>query len=190
NSFGMTNVNIGLLCRGMISSPQPTLYTDITPLTTVTDITYSGYAERIKWRGEEHIMSGEAKNIAVARVTIRGVRPILFHRFGPEALPLEKQERTGVAGNDPEEWKRTVIATKEGQLYLPPEYIFACLREAAKYTKKGRGSIQPLVAATLQVIENKVLLDRWLPDGLNSLSTDDSEPVYLDIRGVRNPASR
>jgi len=135
-------------------------------------------------------MSGEAKNIAVARVTIRGVRPILFHRFGPEALPLEKQERTGVAGNDPEEWKRTVIATKEGQLYLPPEYIFACLREAAKYTKKGRGSIQPLVAATLQVIENKVLLDRWLPDGLNSLSTDDSEPVYLDIRGVRNPASR
>jgi len=39
----------------------------------------------------------------IAEVSIEGLRPLLFHVFGPEALPLEKQERTDVTGNDPEE---------------------------------------------------------------------------------------
>lgn len=135
-------------------------------------------------------VSATAKNIVTARVSIRGIRPILFHKFGPDALPLEKQEKTGVAGNDPLEWRKTVCVTKEGQLYLPADYIFGCLREAAKFTKKGRGSIQSLVAATLQVIEGKILLDRWLPNGLESLPQDDEAPVYLDVRGVRNPSTK
>lgn len=122
-----------------------------------------------------------------ATVTVKGTRPLLWHRFGPDALPLEKQERTGVAGNDPEEWKRTVLVTPEGQLYLEPTYIFGCLRDGAKYTKKGRGSIQSMVAATLQVLDNKVLIDRYLPD---DLTTDDSQSVYLDVRSVRNPATK
>ena len=131
-----------------------------------------------------------AKNILTAKVTIKGVRPIFWHRFGPDALPLEKQEKTGVAGNDPEEWKKTVTATSDGQLYVDPSYIFGCLRDGAKYTKKGRGSIQTLVVATLQVTDNLILFDRYLPDGLNSLKDDPTQPVYLDIRGVRNPSTK
>lgn len=131
-----------------------------------------------------------ANNILTAKVTIKGVRPMWWHRFGPEALPLEKQEKTGVAGNDPEEWKRTVTATADGQLYVDPSYVFGCLRDAARHTKKGKGSIQSLVAATLQVVDNLVMVDRFLPDGLNSLATDPTLPVYLDIRGVRNPSTK
>lgn len=131
-----------------------------------------------------------AKNILTAKVVIKGVRPIFWHRFGPDALPLEKQERTGVAGNDPEEWKRTVTAKEDGTLYVDSSYVFGCLRDAARHTKKGKGSIQSLVAATLQVVETFVEFDRKLPDGLNSLTTDPTAPVYLDIRGVRNPSTK
>lgn len=133
-------------------------------------------------------------SILTATVTIKGTRPILWHAFGPDAIPLEKQEKFGVAGNNPEEWKKSVLYTKDGQLYLKPSYIFGCWREAAKHTKKGRGSITKLVAATLQILDSKVLVDRWIPDfdnGLpDSITTDDSEPVYLSIEGVVNPSTR
>ncbi|HXI14762.1 MAG TPA: hypothetical protein VNM48_00225, partial [Chloroflexota bacterium] len=130
-------------------------------------------------------------NILYAKVLIRGTRPLLFHKFGPDALPLEKGERTGVAGNDPEEWRKTVLATSEGQLYVDPSYIFGCVRDGSRNIKKGRGSIMPMVASTLQVLEDRVLIDRYLPDGLVTAPPLDPEaPVYLDVRGVRNPASK
>lgn len=131
-----------------------------------------------------------ASNILTAKVTIRGARPLLWHHFGPDALPLEKQEKTGVAGNDPEEWRRTVLVTKEGQLYLEPSYIFACIRDGAKYTKRGRGSIQPMVSATLQVTDNRILIDRYLPDNIAQLINQTEEPVYLDVRSVKNPSTK
>lgn len=127
-------------------------------------------------------------SILTAEVEIRGTRPLFWHAFGPEALPLEKQERTGVAGNDPEEWKKTYLATADGRLYLPPTYIFACVRDGARYTKKGRGSIQAAVAATLQIEDDLVLTDRMLPAG--EPPRDPTAPVFLDVRGVKNPATK
>ena len=134
-------------------------------------------------------------NILTANVKIRGTRPMLWHRFGPDAIPLEKKEKTGVAGNDPEEWKRTVLFTKQGQLYIEPTYVFGCLREAAKHTKRGRGSITKYVQATLRVLDDRILIDRFIPgveDGVlpDELTTDPDEPVYLDVRSVRNPNTR
>lgn len=126
-------------------------------------------------------------NMLSATVSIRGTRPLLWHRFGPDALPLTKQERTGVAGNDPEEWRKTMLVTKDHQLFLEPSYIFGCVRDGAKYTKKGRGSIQSVVAATLQVVDDRVLIDRFMPEG--DPQPDPELPVYLDIRSVRNPAT-
>ncbi len=131
-------------------------------------------------------MSGN--NLVTATVTVRGVRPLLWHHFSEDALPLEKTEKEGVAGNDPNEWRRTVLATKLRQLYVEPSYIFGCLREAAKYTRKGRFSIQPSVAATLQVEDNRILVDRFMPKG--DLTTNREKPVYLDVRGVKNPVTR
>lgn len=139
-------------------------------------------------------------NIVQAAVVIEGMRPLWWHRFGPEALPLQKQEKTGVAGHDPEEWRRTVLATSKGQLYIEPTYIFGAIRDGAKYTKKGRGTLQRVVVATLQVVDPRILVDRWLPgfpsDEPCELGTmppppsDPELPVYLDIRGVRNPSTR
>lgn len=129
-------------------------------------------------------------NILTAKITIKGIRPLLWHHFGPDALPLEKQERTGVAGNDPEEWKRTVTVTKNKQLYLDPSYVFACIRDGAKYTKKGKGSIQSAVGATLQVATDRILIDRYLPDNIDALQNATDEPVYLDIRSVKNPVTK
>lgn len=139
-------------------------------------------------------------NIVKARVTIKGVRPLLQHRFGPDALPLEKQEKTGVAGNDPEEWRKTAMVTKEGQLFLEPTYVFATIRDGAKYTKKGKGSIQSAVAATLQVLDNEILIDRFFPGFPNGHACDvktveppprdKAAPVYLDVMSVRNPSTK
>ncbi|MCL4295689.1 MAG: hypothetical protein KJ077_08175 [Anaerolineae bacterium] len=133
-------------------------------------------------------------NILTATVTVKGLRPLLWHVFGPESIPLEKQEKTGVAGNDPEEWKRTVLYTREGQLYVPGSYIFGTLRDGSKFTKKGKGSIQTALISTLQALDDRVLFDRFIP-GFNGglpekLPTDLDEPVYLDIRSVVNPSTR
>lgn len=136
-------------------------------------------------------------NILTAKIKIKGNRPLFWHHFGRDAIPLEKQERTGVAGNDPEEWKRTVLHTKDGQLYVKGNYAFSCLVGGARFTKKGRGSIQSLVAATLQIQEERILIDRYIPGfdssngGLpNELPEDSDLPVYLDVRSVRNPGTK
>lgn len=120
-------------------------------------------------------------------MTITGLKALLWHHFGPDTLSLVKKERTGVAGNDPEEWKSTVLKTNQNQLYLEPSYIFGCIRDGAKYTKKGRSSLQPLVAATLQVLDDKILTNRYLPE---NITTNQNETVYLDIRSVKNPVTR
>ncbi len=128
-------------------------------------------------------------NIIQATISIKGTRPLFWHVFGPDAIPLEKQERTGVAGNDPEEWRKTHSATPDGQLYVDSSYVFGCLRDAARHTKSGRGSIQSNLVATLQTLDDRVLVDRWMPkDG--DPTRDSTAPVYIDVRSVRNPATK
>jgi hypothetical protein len=126
-------------------------------------------------------------NILKADVSITGLRPLLINHFGPDCLPLTKIERKGVAGNNPDEWQKTVLYDEKKQLYLEPSYIFACIRYGEKYTKKGRGSLQSSVTATLQVIDDKIYIDRYLPD---DITTDPTQPVYLDIRSVKNPSTK
>lgn len=139
-------------------------------------------------------------NLVKAKVSIKGVRPFFQHHFGPEALPLEKQEKTGVAGNDPEEWRRTAMVNKDGQLYFEGTYIFGAVREGAKYTKKGRASLQKPMQATLQVLDDRIYLDRHFPGfpnghkfdigSIDEPPRDSDELVYLDVRGVVNPSTR
>jgi len=124
-----------------------------------------------------------------ATITIVGKRPILFHRFSVDSIPLGKTEKTGVAGNDPEEWKKTVSRTKENQLYVDSTYIFGCLRDGGKHIKSGKGSIQSKVASTLNVINDIILLDRFLP-AENDLTQDSEALVYLDVRPVKNPSTK
>lgn len=141
-----------------------------------------------------------SNNIVTAKVSVRGTRPLFQHKFSRDALPLEKQETTGRAGNDPEEWRKTCMVTKEGQLYLPPTYVFATIRDAAKYHKIKRRNAMSFVQATLQVLDNRILIDRFWPeypngqtfdpDKVDPLPEDEDLPVYMDVRGVRNPSTR
>jgi hypothetical protein len=124
-----------------------------------------------------------------AKISIRGKRPLLFHRFSVDSIPLKKQERTGVAGNDPEEWKKTVLKTSNNQLYVEASYIFGCLRDGGKHVKSGRGSLQAKVASTLVVLDEIILMDQYLPPE-EELTQDKSQPVYLDIRSVTNPGTK
>jgi hypothetical protein len=83
-------------------------------------------------------------NILTAHVTITGTRPLLWHHFGPDAIPPEgRQQREGVAGNNPKEWKWSVLATKNGQHYLEPSQVFAAIPAGARYTPRRRGTLQP-----------------------------------------------
>jgi hypothetical protein len=141
-------------------------------------------------------------NMLRATVSVEGTRPLLWNHFGSDVISPDgkRKEKTGAAGNDPEEWRRTVLVTKQGQLYLQPTYVFATVRAAAKYTKKGLASIQPAVAATLQVADGVVLVDRFMPGFPNGHefnlkeasppATDDALPVYLDVRSVKNPGTK
>lgn len=138
--------------------------------------------------------------LVIAKVTIRGTRPLFWSWFGPDALPLEKQERTGVAGNDPQEWRRTTLVTSEGQLYLDGTYVFGMMREAGKRIKRNRANVSKDVSATLQVQDAVVLVDRWFPNFPNGHVfdigvaepplRDPMLPVYLDVRGAVNPTTR
>lgn len=129
------------------------------------------------------------KHLLTADVSIRGTRPLWIHHFTPEAIPADgKKEKTGVAGNDPEEWRMTVMMTQERQLYLDPSYIFGCLVGGAVHTKKGRGTIEKNVRATLQVLNDRILIDRFVP--AEPIPTDSTLPVYMDIRSVVNPNTR
>lgn len=129
--------------------------------------------------------ASDGSNIIGATVTIRGYKILLWNHFGPGMLSPEKTEKEGIAGNDPTEWHRSVLATKSRQLYILPQAIYSCLREAAKWTKKGRFTIQSAMAATLQVEDSHVLIDRFLPKGEPTANHD--KPVHVDIQSVRNP---
>lgn len=128
-------------------------------------------------------------NIITANVKIKGTRPLLWHAFTPEAIPLKKSEKSGVAGNDPDEWRKTVLVTSDRQLFVEGTYIFGTLRDGARHSKKGRGSLQPFIVATLQVLDEKILVDRFLPVE-NELTKDPTQSVYIDVRSVKNPVTR
>lgn len=129
-------------------------------------------------------------NMVKATVRIRGTRPHLWNHFSVDMLApaTGRPDRTGgSAGNNPDEWQRSHLARPDGRLYDEPTYIFGCIREGAKHTKKGRGSIQPVVSATLQVLDDEIVFNRSMPD---TLTQDRAQPVYLDVRGVNNPKTR
>jgi hypothetical protein len=133
-------------------------------------------------------------NLLQATVEIEGTRPLLFNCFSPDALPLEKQEKSGVAGNVPDEWRQSVLMTPERQLYLPKTYFFSCVRNGATFLKRGRSNFQKLVSSTLDVLDEIVLLDRFVPDDpiqiWESQVSETVPPVYISVAGVRNPSTK
>lgn len=132
-------------------------------------------------------------NLLTAQISIQGIKPLLWHHFGIDAIPLQKQETEGVAGHNPNEWRKTVLVTSDRQLFIYSTYVFSCIRAAAPFIKRGK-TLQLAVSATLQVEEEIILMsDRFVPEDPEvierSQACKDLPPVYVYVEGVRNPAT-
>lgn len=129
-----------------------------------------------------------------AHVTVKGTRPVLFHSFNVEVISSLTKKKSGSSGNNSEEWKDTVLE-RGGQLYFPATYWQATLKEGAKYTKAGRGTMQKTFNSASMITTDYSMIDRHLPNGwvnmtVEEFGTDASRPVYIDVRGVMNPATK
>jgi hypothetical protein len=139
-------------------------------------------------------------NIIQAKVRIEGIRTLAIHSFGVDSLPLEARERSGVAGNDPSEWERTVLMDESRQLYLLPTYAFSCLKAAGKTLRRGKSNLSAPIASTLQILDDRIYLTREgapvkLPDPpklieAGKVSTELLPPAYIEVIGVRNPSTK
>lgn len=121
-------------------------------------------------------------------VKIEGTTPLLYHCFRKEVLALGRKAKNGTKGNDPSEWKSTYLVTGEGQFYIEGSYIFSSLRDAARLTKEGRSNYQKNLVSTLQVLDQEILIDRYMPN--DEITTNKEKNVYLDVRSVINPGTR
>ncbi|WP_197484899.1 hypothetical protein [Phormidesmis priestleyi] len=132
-------------------------------------------------------------NLLTAQVALQGTRPLLWHHFGIDAIPLQKQETEGVAGHNPGEWRKTVLMTSDRQLLIYNTYVFSCIRSAAPFIKRGK-SLQTAVSATLQIQEEIILIaDRFVPKNPELIdrgkAIESLPPVYIYVEGVRNPST-
>lgn len=123
-----------------------------------------------------------------------GTSPFLYHKFSVETFSNKRKPKSGSAGNDSEEWRETVWV--EGKnLYIPGYYFFSAIFGGGSYVKSGRGTIAKKIAGCLIIESEKCFVNRTLPDEIQNLVTDElprdtSQPVYLDIRGVKNPTTK
>lgn len=139
-------------------------------------------------------------NILQAKVSIEGTRTLAIHHFGVDALPLQAQEKDGVAGNSPNEWKKTVLMDEERQLFLLPTYFFGCIKYGGKTVKRGKGNLLADIASTLQVMDDQIYICNedgpiQLPDPPQVIEagTTKSEKLpdsYVEVIGVRNPSTK
>ena len=109
--------------------------------------------------------------LKTATVKIKGLSPLLMHRF-----PLEPIEAIEKKTKEEQAEISTYRHPKSKELYVPGENLYSCFVNAATYVKgKGRASMQKPAAACL-VIEPLYLL----------LGTKD---FAIDSRAVRNPST-
>ncbi len=124
------------------------------------------------------------------KIKIKGTKPLVWHAFTPEALSLETKPQAGKSGNNPEEWKATVLVDPDNKLYIKGTYAFACMREGSKNVKIGRGTLKNKVISCLNILDSIIYIkNRYLPPE-KDLSTNPLEPVFLLIEGVVNPSTK
>lgn len=125
----------------------------------------------------------------LAKVEIKGTKPLLINTFPHDCLS-ERASRSGTTGNNSEEWKRTVLMNESRELYVLQSYFLGAFKEGGKYLKVGKGNLSKKIASVMEVCEDKIYLNglRVPPD--KDLLKKDSEPVYLDVRAVVNPATK
>lgn len=118
-------------------------------------------------------------------VTIKGIAPLLQHRFGQTAITEAQsvKKRTGEMDYS-EEWRDTVYADKDGWLYEPANHLESALIKAAvnfKIKGKKGKTYRDLFKAAIYVEPEMVPLNVRIPENPTS---NPLEPFYVDIRPV------
>lgn len=129
-----------------------------------------------------------------AKVKIKGVKPLIFHKFNIEEITNSQKPREGTTGNNFNEWKASFFY-EGSKLYMPTIYMFAALKNGSVNTKVGRGTIQRtfISAVTLlgeRIYFNREIFEGWKEMESDKIPTDSSLPVYVDIRMVVNPTTK
>ncbi len=124
-----------------------------------------------------------------AKVSVKGTKPILFNTFPIDRLS-ENRSKSGTTAKNEFEWKDTVLVTKDRQLYVMGCYLVSSIKSAGKLIKVGKSNMMKKIESCLECLDDIIpLKGLYLPeeDQITRLSTD---PVYIDVRSVVNPATK
>lgn len=132
--------------------------------------------------------------MAKVKAKIRGIKPLIFHKFNIEVLTMERKPKEGTTGNNPEEWK-TSFFHENNNLYIPDTYMFASLKNGSVNTKLGRGTIQKtwisgVIVETDKIFLNRKIWDNWENTEINSVPTDTNCEVFVNVCMVSNPNTK
>lgn len=122
-------------------------------------------------------------------IEIEGVKPLLINTFPIETLSPSKS-KSGSTGNDEESWKKTALMDADRHLFIYNTYILGSITAGGKQIKVGKGNLSKKVGATLEVVEDQIIIkNRVVPPDDQLLKKADEE-VYLDVRSVVNPMTK
>jgi len=124
-------------------------------------------------------------------VTIEGVAPLLQHKFGVEAqTELADQVKQHSGQKDYSgEWLDTAYLLGN-EIYPPAEHIWqAMIRAGVNFRIKGKGrkTYKDLISCAVIVEPDLIPHGLELPE---EMTTDPSQPVYVDKRPVRIQRAR
>lgn len=124
-------------------------------------------------------------------VTIEGIAPLLQHKFGIEAQTESESQIKQQSGQRDYsgEWLATAYLDDE-QIIQPAEHIWRSMVKAAVNFKiKGRRgkTYKDMVMSCIVIEPDLISHGQALP---KTISTDPSEPVYVDKRPVRVQRAR
>ena len=124
-----------------------------------------------------------------SEISITGTKPLLINTFPIDTLSTSKA-KSGTTGNDSDSWKKTALFDANRQLYIFPSYIVASITAGGKQIKVGKSSLSKKIGATLECMDAQILINRFLPEDSEICVMKPTEPVYIDVRSVVNPATK
>jgi hypothetical protein len=124
-----------------------------------------------------------------AKIEIEGIKPLLINTFPIDTLDAGKN-KSGIAGNDAEGWKKTVLMTEKRELYVFSSYLTGSIINGAKQIKVGKGNLSKKVGASLECMDEKILFDGLIVPEEKDLTRLATDIVYLDVRSVVNPMTK
>jgi hypothetical protein len=83
-----------------------------------------------------------------AKVTIKGISPILFHRYPDEDFTGKELKIKGVKPTKDEQVEKSLYRTKSGKIYTPADHIIgAMVKAGTNFALKGRKTFKEVCEA-------------------------------------------